>query len=236
MSETPWHIILDGQAHAERHMPLDEALARRAEPTVRFFAWAPPGVSLGWKQRRPDWLEPERWAAAGLALVERPTGGGLAVHGSDCSIAVVIPRALNVPLAVLMRRVCEEAGRLCRSYGADAQVLLDAPAEGRVTYCLTELNPFAVLVGTRKVAGFALRRYPQSWLIQGSLLVRPLPSVLAEAMPDETNRMYEARAVSLSDAAGRSLTESNVMTRWAEHWAAWWDEVLAEELSVAHAV
>lgn len=236
MSQTPWRIVLDGDARAEEHMPLDETLARRAEPAARFFTWAPAGISLGWKQPRPAWLDPARWAAAGLTLTERPTGGGLAVHGSDCSIAVVIPRALNIPLAALMRSVCESTTRLCRSYGVDAQVLLDAPAEGRITYCLTELSPYAVLVGTRKVAGFALRRYPQSWLIQGSLLVRPLPRVLAEAMPEAARRVYASRAVSLSEAAGRTVREPDAMARWAGHWAAWWDEALTEELSAAHAM
>lgn len=224
MSGTAWRIVAGGEERAERHMPLDERLARRAEPVARFFTWTPPGVSLGWKQERPAWLEPDRWAADGLALVERPTGGGMAVHGSDCSITVVLPRALSLPLAALMRTVCESAARLCRSYGADAQPLTETPAEGRVTYCLTELSPYAVLVGHRKIAGFALRRYPQSWLIQGSLLVRPLPREVAEAMPEGARRAFDARAIPLAEAAGQRVSEPDAAARWAQHWAAWWEE------------
>ncbi len=242
-----WRILLDGEERAERQMALDEGLAHRAEPTVRFFTWKPAGVSLGWKQPRPAWLDPVRWSAAGLALCERPTGGGIAVHGSDLSLAVVVPRTFVLPLAVLMRTACENAVRLCRSYGADAEPLADPPVEppgqvrgssctplrgdipsrgagGRITYCLTELSPYAVMVGTRKVAGFALRRYPQSWLIQGSLLVRSLPRALADAMPEEARRGYAARAIPLAEAAVGRVTETDVAARWAERWTAWWEE------------
>lgn len=224
MNGTAWRIVAGGEERAERHMPLDERLARRAERVARFFTWTPPGLSLGWKRERPAWLEPDRWAAAGLALVERPTAGGIAVHGSDLSVTVVLPRALNLPLAVLMRSVCESAARLCRSYGADAQPLVETPAKGRVTYCLTELSPYAVLVGPRKIAGFALRRYPQSWLIQGSLLVRPLPRGVAEAMPEGARRAFDARAIPLAEAAGCEINEADAAARWAQHWAAWWEE------------
>jgi lipoate-protein ligase A len=224
MSAAAWQILLGGEERAERHMVLDEMLARRAEPVARFFTWTPPAVSLGWKQPRPGWLDPARWSSAGLALVERPTGGGIAVHGSDLSLAVVIPRSLSVPLATLMRSVCESAVRLCRSYGADTRPLIDAPAEGRVTYCLTELSPYAVMAGTRRVAGFALRRYPQSWLIQGSLLVRPLPRALAGAMTEEAGRAYTVRAIPLAEATAQTVTETDAAARWAHHWAAWWEE------------
>ena len=218
-----WRILLGGEERAERQMALDDALARRAELAARFFTWKPAGVSLGWKQPRPAWLDPARWSAAGLALVERPTGGGIAAHGSDLSLAIVVPRAFDFPLAALMRTACDSAIRLCRSFGADAEPLLEAPARGRITYCLTEASPYAVMIGTRKVAGFALRRYPQSWLIQGSLLVRPLPRALAGAMPGEARRGYAARAIPLAEAATRRVTEADVARRWAERWTAWWE-------------
>ena len=225
-----WRILLGGEERAEQHMAFDEMLARRAEPVARFFTWTPPAVSLGWKQPHPAWLDPARWSAAGLALAERPTGGGIAVHGSDLSLAVVIPRALGIPLSTLMRTVCESAVRLCRSYGADAEPLMDAPAEGRITYCLTEPSPYAVMVEARKVAGFALRRYPQSWLIQGSLLVRPVPPVLDGAMPEQARRAYAARAIPLAEAVAQTVTEMDAAVLWAHHWAAWWEEEMITQI------
>ena len=225
-----WRVVFGGASSAAEQMALDDRLAREAAPAVRVFTWNPAAVSLGLKQPRPAWLDPIRWQAAGLEFVERPTGGGLAVHGSDCSIAVVVPREAAIPLEAVMASVCRSAVRLCRSYGVEADAVVDVPGARRVTYCLAETSPYAVMSGSRKLAGFALRRYPNSWLIQGSLLVGPLPAVLAGAMPIEARRQFGARAVSLSEAAGRSIRAQDAAKRWGTSWAAWWDELLVSEL------
>ncbi|MBI3331310.1 MAG: hypothetical protein HYZ96_04265 [Candidatus Omnitrophica bacterium] len=204
-------------------MARDAALAQEPVATARLYRWAPPAVSLGWKQPRPEWLTPARWAAAGLEVVERPTGGGIAVHGSDVSIGIVVPRAGGWRLETLMSAVCRSAAELCRSYGVAASPLLDAPEYGRVTYCLAEPSPYAVLVDGKKVAGFALRRYSRAWLIQGSLLVRPVPEVLARAMPSDAIRGLQVRAVSLAEAAAEAVTEAGTAERWAARWASWWE-------------
>ena len=210
-------------------MSLDEALAQEGLPAVRFFTWKPAGISLGWKQPRPEWLEAERWTRAGLALVERPTGGGMALHGSDLSVSVVIPRDFRLPLGALMDAVCRSTTRLCRAFGARAEALLDCPSRARVVYCLAEPSSYAVLHGSRKLAGFALRRFRHSWLIQGSLLVRPLSPMLSEALPSPVRAAFESRACSLSEAAGCPVTEPAAAGRWAESWGDWWEDASRQE-------
>lgn len=199
-------------------MACDVALAEEASPTVRFFTWAPPAVSLGWKQRAPEWLS----SAEPIEVVERPTGGGIAFHGSDVSVAIIVPRALAFPLEVLMRSVCHGAARLCDGYGAEVTCVLEAHAEGRITYCLSQPSPYAILSDSRKLAGFALRRYPKSWLIQGSLLIRPMPAPLLRSIPDAVGQQLRMRAISLSEATHTVLDERTVAVQWAQHWSSWW--------------
>jgi len=103
----------------------------------------------------------------------------------------------------------------------------------RITYCLTETSPYAVMIAQRKVAGFALRRYPESWLIQGSLLVRPFPEAMERALPAEVVESVRRRAVSLAEASGALLTEAAVAQRWLDHWALWWEELLTQELGAS---
>jgi len=107
-----------------------------------------------------------------------------------------------------------------------------------------------VLVGSRKVAGFALRRFKHSWLIQGSLLVRPLPDAVGAMLPRAVKDVLGARAIALSDAigaysslslatrqtrgpagggalrVGAPVSEEEVAVQWARQWPAWWDERL----------
>ena len=216
---------------AAEQMACDEALARDAEPTTRCFLWDPPAISFGWKQALPYWFDRQRCAAAGLEAVERPTGGGIAFHGSDLSLSVIAPRAPGLSLAALTNAVCQSAVRLCRAYGAEAGPSCEERGKERVTYCLCQESHYAVLVGGRKVGGFALRRYPEAWLIQGSLLIQPLPRALSEAIPDEVRRQLAARAIPLSETASSSVTASAAAARWAESWSEWWDAVLPDQAS-----
>jgi len=227
-----WRIILDDAQATNEQMACDERLAGEEMPTARFFLWNPPALSLGFKQALPTWLNPARWQRAGLGLVERPTGGGIALHGSDVSIAVVVPRQYSVSLPVLMRAVCESAIRLCRSYGLEATGMLDARHEGRMTYCLTETSPYAVHLKGRKVAGFALRRFARTWLVQGSLLVSRAPKRLAQAMPPAVMEEVNARATCLADAAGEPISPRETAERWAASWPEWWDEAVLMDLAV----
>jgi len=221
-----WRVLApDWGQPAAQQMAFDERLAREAVPTVRLFLWNPPAVSLGRKQPCPEWLKTPRWRAAELELVERPTGGGVAFHGSDVSISVIVPLAWRWPLEALMNLVCQSAVMLCDSFGVEATSVLHAPREGRMTCCLTETTPYAVLIGTRKVAGFAARRYPQSWLIQGSLLVQPLPGVLRQVLPADVMDELKARAMLLSEATTTPVREPGVAQRWTDHWPSWWNQL-----------
>ncbi len=219
--------MLDEAGAAAEHMAEDERLSRAAGFTVRGFLWKRPALSLGFRQTPPSWVERGPWRPADLDVVERPTGGGIALHGSDVSIGVVLPRAAQWPLRALMGAVCESAARLCRSHGVEPDTVLEEPSQGgRITCCLTQPSPYAVYLGERKVAGFAVRRYPQSWLVQGSLLVRPLPASLKEFLPEEVLDSLAARAVSLSEAAGTLISEGELVRRWLERWSVWWDEII----------
>ena len=209
-------------------MARDQELAEEPTPTVRFFRWNPPAVSWGWKQPIPDWLAATLRSRGSIEGVERPTGGGAAFHGSDVSISVVVPRSPRVPVRALMDAICRSAARLCESYGIRAGSAPEGPSAGRIQICLTEPSPYAVFIGARKVAGFALRRYPQAWLVQGSLLVCPLPEPLAAAIPLGVQEPLQRRAIPLSDAARSPLTEHAVAERWAASWSAWWDAGMAQ--------
>lgn len=157
-------------------------------------------------------------------MVERPTGGGIAFHGSDLSISVTMPRAERTALHALMDAIGRSTVALCRSYGADAALQSRASGTTRIVCCLTESSPYAVMVDQRKVGGFALRRFPHSWLIQGSLLLRSLPERLTQILPSELVHLLRDRAVALSEAATETVEESLVSHRWAASWSTWWRE------------
>ncbi len=77
-------------------MALDSVLLRRAgegesPPTLRFYGWSRPALSLG-RSQDPEMLGlPESHDALRAAVVKRPTGGAVAVHGRDLSYSLTCP-------------------------------------------------------------------------------------------------------------------------------------------------
>ena len=218
-----WRVMLEMDRPTGEQMLADERLAQEAQASARMFGWVAPALSVGWKRPRPMWLDERAERCQGIPVVERPTGGAVACHGSDASCGIVIPHHIGLSLRQAMTMVCESAAALCRSFGAEEIAVFNGEAAGRLMLCLTERSPYGVYIGARKVAGFALRRYPRSWLIQGSLLVAPLPAGLAQALPTEVRAALEARAVSLSEAVGTPLEVHEAAARWAKAWPAWSD-------------
>lgn len=74
-----WRLICTSPLDGPTNMALDEAIllgvaSGSSPPTLRFFAWEPPCLSLGYAQPAGD-ADHERLAALGIDLVRRPTGG-----------------------------------------------------------------------------------------------------------------------------------------------------------------
>ena len=231
LRDTPgWRVLVEERRAASEQMALDVRLAADAIPTLRVFLWPEAALSLGWKQVPPAWLDAPRMRRQGIEVVERPTAGGVAFHGSDVSCAVVLPARIGLSLHAAMAMVCEAVARGCRMWAPDARAVTELPSHGRVAVCLTESSSYGVYVGPRKVAGLALRRFPASWLIQGSLLVGELPEPLRQALPESVQQDLARRAVSVSAAAGRTLSPRDVAQAWALRWADWVDELLLERL------
>ncbi len=89
-------LLIDAPAPGPVNMARDEALLAAcarpdARPVLRFYAWSPATISLGYFQ---DYADYERLAApAGdLAVVRRTTGGGAILHDMEVTYALALPR------------------------------------------------------------------------------------------------------------------------------------------------
>src|SRR5512142_460873 len=76
-------------------MAIDEAIGRAVAervtaPTLRFYAWAPPCVSLG-RNQPLEAVDAARCAARGYAIVRRPTGGRAILHTDELTYSIAAP-------------------------------------------------------------------------------------------------------------------------------------------------
>lgn len=70
---------------------LDQHLHHGHPPTLRFYTWDPPAISLGFSQRRhiPEHWHHLTWRGQPVDLVQRPTGGRGVLHQGDLTYALV---------------------------------------------------------------------------------------------------------------------------------------------------
>ena len=86
-------LIVDPPAPGAWNMAVDEALFEQAAkfgtPTLRFYQWSEPTLSLGYFQNYDD--RRSHAASLGTAAVRRTTGGGAILHDQELTYSLVWP-------------------------------------------------------------------------------------------------------------------------------------------------
>lgn len=68
------------------HWLLTQHLQGKQPPSLRFYTWEQPTISLGYHQK----AYPEHWDHLPVEIVRRPTGGRAVLHGGDLTYMVVL--------------------------------------------------------------------------------------------------------------------------------------------------
>jgi len=184
---------LDGATN----MAVDEALLRgritgEAPPTVRFYGWRPPTVSVGYGQPLDGRLDLEACRRLGIGLVRRPTGGSAILHeASDHEVTYsVVARAEDAAgfgdvletYRILGAALAAGLGRL----GVHAEVvpLVRAGRRGAApTFCFARAGAYELAVEGRKLSGSAQRRQGGAFLQHGSVVLDVDPDRLRAVFP-----------------------------------------------------
>jgi len=87
-----WRVIIDPGQDACTNMAVDEALFEGqlgggSPPTVRFYSWRPPAISLGYAQKI-ETIDLESCRLAGISVVRRITGGRAILHEGDFTYSI----------------------------------------------------------------------------------------------------------------------------------------------------
>ena len=182
-----------------------DAVAAGGPPTVRWYRWAEPTLSLGHFQKSVPADAP-----AGLPVVRRLSGGGAIVHDREWTYCVAVPA--GHPLARPPERLYEAVHHCVIGALADAGVVARLRGGGGAArddpfLCFSRRDPRDVVVGGRKILGSAQRRRRGAVMQHGSLLLAASP-----AAPDLAGLRElcgvggEAAAGIVRDAADRIAT------------------------------
>jgi lipoate-protein ligase A len=212
---TTWRLLRSAPADGATNMAVDEAILRavaagQVPPTLRFYAWQPPCLSLGRAQKASD-VDLDALRTAGFDLVRRPTGGKAILHVDELTYSVVAPQEEPRMMGNIVesyRRLSAGLVRGLERLGvpnlvADQQAG-NRPLEGPV--CFEVPSDYEITVGGRKLVGSAQMRSRGVVLQHGTLplygdITRICPLLVAHPNPARVR----ARAATIEQTMGRSV-------------------------------
>ncbi|HCW50627.1 MAG TPA: hypothetical protein DGR79_00940, partial [Clostridiales bacterium] len=212
-----WRLIVEDEPRcAAENMAVDEAVARsvaagNAPPTLRFYRWRPPAVSLGYFQDAAEAVDLEACRAEGVSVVRRLTGGRAVLHDREVTYSVVVPSAL-LPDSVVesYRLLAEGLVTGLRALGYRAYLAPERPERAGDpgpgvpgAACFEVPSSYEILVGGRKVVGSAQVRRAGVILQHGSIMLELDAARLARVLGlgSEGAERLRARAAGLVEFA-----------------------------------
>ena len=232
-----WRLIIEREARTGAwNMALDEAIMDvvaegSAPPTLRFYAWEPPCLSLG-KRQPLDGVDMARCRADGVDVVRRATGGFAILHTDELTYSIAIrpddPRSDGAILDAY-RKLSQGLMAGLRLLGATPEMnpVVPGGVHNASAACFEVPSAYEIVVGGRKLIGSAQARPAGRVLQHGSLpLVGDIARVaryLAYERDDERAALaahLRERATTASDALGRAVGYDEAAEAMARGFAA----------------
>jgi lipoate-protein ligase A len=219
---TSWRLLRHGSATGAENMAIDEAIgravaARVAPPTLRFYAWEPPCVSVGRHQSLMT-VDTICCAVRGYQVVRRPTGGRAILHTDELTYSIVAPPDHPLMEGLVLDSYLRLSHGLVdglRRLGIAAE---EAPGSHRAgpdvsAACFEVPSAYEIVAAGRKLLGSAQARRSDYVLQHGSLpLTGDLTRVVeclalpSEAEREALRRSLAAHATTVETLTGRQVT------------------------------
>lgn len=203
-----FRLLATGFHSAAENMAIDEAVLEAvasgaSPPTLRFYGWKPPAISIGYFQSLEEEVNLEACKAHGVSYVRRITGGGAVLHEHEITYSIHIPESLGlVPNGIL-----ESYGKICGG------ILKGLGAFG-LSPQFIPLNDIVLAVdgGLKKISGNAQTRKRGIILQHGTILLKvdvdkmfSLLKVPNEKLKGKLIEDVKQRVTSLSAALNREV-------------------------------
>ncbi|ACJ33297.1 lipoate--protein ligase family protein [Anoxybacillus flavithermus] len=228
MEKEVWRFIDSGNCSPAFNMALDEALLEwhsegKIPPTIRFYGWNPPTLSIGYFQKVEKEIDMEAVKKYGLGFVRRPTGGRGVLHDQELTYSVIVselhpamPQTVTEAYRVISQGILEGF----RFLGLDAYFAVPKTEEEkadlknpRSAVCFDAPSWYELVVEGRKVAGSAQTRQKGVILQHGSILLHLDEDMLFslfkypnERVKERLRQNFKNKAVAINELTDRNIT------------------------------
>ncbi len=179
-----WRLLITEPQDGATNMAVDETLLRsrlsgHGPPTVRFFAWVPPTISLGYGQSLDERVNLPLARELGIGLVRRPTGGSAVYHDTldrEVTYSVVAASGDHPGFDDLLetyRIIGDALVRGLRRLRVSAELVpvTRSSTTSPPAFCFARTGSYEVRVAGKKIIGSAQRREGGAFLQHGSIIL-----------------------------------------------------------------
>ena len=205
-----WRLLLTGANTAAKNMAIDRAVLTtnsqgKVLPTVRFYEWTPPAISIGYFQSLSDEVDLKMCKKLGVDYVRRITGGGAVFHDDELTYSIVIPEDHDE----IPKNIIDSYGRIC---GAIIKGLKNLKID-------CEYKPINdIITNGKKISGNAQTRKQKTVLQHGTVLMDvdiermfSLLKVPNEKIRDKLISDVKERVTSINNCLGEDMSFIDVV-------------------------
>lgn len=223
-----WRLIVSPAAAGAWNMAVDEAvlenvIAAKSPPTLRFYTWNPACLSLGYNQKATESCDMDAIRAYGYTMVRRRTGGRAVLHDDELTYSVCADSSLFGGGAVLdvYMMISSALADGLKAFGVNADLVPHGSGKGadKTSACFDVPSSFEIAWNGRKLVGSAQFRAGRHFLQHGSILLSADVAALLSccALPKALGERMSSGIATVSEALGRSVEKYELVPHIAEH-------------------
>lgn len=173
-----WRLIDSGQCDAAYNMAIDEAIAfsvrnNISPPTLRFYGWEKPSITLGAFQKIDD-IYIDYCLENNIPLVRRPTGGRGILHWNELtySFSARNNEEFSKGLLETYKKLSEPFENAFRKIGLDVTKKTRRESGKNLSHnplCFASVSYGEISLNGSKIIGSAQKRWKDGFLQQGSI-------------------------------------------------------------------
>ncbi len=206
-----WGFIDTGSQDASINMAIDELLLHwhsegKIPPTLRFYRWAAPSLSIGRFQKAERTIDFNGIAKHNCQFVRRLTGGSAVLHDNELTYSLVvseqhpaIPKSVREAYYILSKGVWEGYKNL--GIAADYAIPKENTGLDRNPVCFEKIAYYEMTVEGKKISGNAQTRKKGVLLQHGSIPMSIDEQMLFDRLHFPAERVRQRRRDRFSQKA-----------------------------------
>lgn len=193
---------------------LEEAASPNFSPTLRFFDWLKPTLTIGYTQPQSD-IAFDKLESDDIDFAIRPTGGRAVLHWDEITYSVVLPREHPICELTVTESYRELSRALAiglKNLGIESDMSRGESGGHRNPSCFSSISRYELTVGGKKLVGSAQRRLAGAILQQGSMPITPKFRLLSKFLnsPQPQQELAE-HATCISECSTKSFSKEDLI-------------------------